>query len=162
VFFDVRNDSDALYAHYKVRLRGTYDLQILELVYRHSKNEATRLVHGLAKTLKNFGLATREWDQVKAEGLALFAPERGGSYTVFERRPLDPRIIAYCAQDVSLLLELEKKMKRMIMGYRVEHDSFVLDKSDARVALSQTPSYLPKGRHMTLANVDWSGFWLLS
>lgn len=31
VFFDVRNDSDALFAHFGIRLQGVQDLQVMEL-----------------------------------------------------------------------------------------------------------------------------------
>lgn len=34
VFFDVRNDSDALFAHYGIRLQGIKDLQLMELAVR--------------------------------------------------------------------------------------------------------------------------------
>jgi exonuclease 3'-5' domain-containing protein 1 len=30
IFFDVRNDADALFAHFGIHLRGTLDLQLLE------------------------------------------------------------------------------------------------------------------------------------
>jgi exonuclease 3'-5' domain-containing protein 1 len=34
VFFDVRNDSDALYSHFKIKLDGVIDLQLMELATR--------------------------------------------------------------------------------------------------------------------------------
>ncbi|KGQ05679.1 hypothetical protein BBAD15_g9057 [Beauveria bassiana D1-5] len=36
VFFDVRNDSDALYKHYKISLAGIQDLQLMELATRRT------------------------------------------------------------------------------------------------------------------------------
>ncbi|KAL2060851.1 hypothetical protein VTL71DRAFT_8903 [Oculimacula yallundae] len=35
IFFDVRNDADALFAHFGIHLRGTLDLQLLENYQRH-------------------------------------------------------------------------------------------------------------------------------
>lgn len=61
-------------------------------------------VSGLATCIKRDGGLT--WKQaeeaklVKNEGLQLFAPEKGGSYEVFNERPLQPRIEMYCVQDV--------------------------------------------------------------
>lgn len=48
-FFDVRNDSDALYTHSKVYLQGVVDIQLMELRTRtHSK----KLLNGLARCLE--------------------------------------------------------------------------------------------------------------
>jgi len=157
VFYDVRNDSDALYTHFDIRLKGTFDLQLLELVTRHSEGYNTRFVFGLGKSMEKFRLATPEWKRVKEEGLRLFAPEHGGSYQVFERRPLDEKVLTYCAQDVALLLELEKKMILSLGRFSLAHKQFVQKESDARVALSQTSSYNPEGRSKAHANIIWAG-----
>jgi hypothetical protein len=52
IFFDIRNDADALFAHFGIHLRGTMDLQLLENFKRHHCHENTRLVHGLAKCVR--------------------------------------------------------------------------------------------------------------
>lgn len=44
-FFDVRNDSDALYAHFGVHLAGIQDIQLLELATRSGPR---RFINGLA------------------------------------------------------------------------------------------------------------------
>lgn len=49
VFFDVRNDSDALYAQYRVLLAGVIDLQLMELV---SRKRGKVYVNGLAKCIE--------------------------------------------------------------------------------------------------------------
>lgn len=36
VFFDVRNDSDALFAHFGIRLQGIQDLQVMELASKQA------------------------------------------------------------------------------------------------------------------------------
>ncbi|TVY15299.1 hypothetical protein LARI1_G007921, partial [Lachnellula arida] len=39
VFFDVRNDSDALFSHFNIKLSGVIDLQLMELATRYSGNK---------------------------------------------------------------------------------------------------------------------------
>ncbi|TAQ86185.1 hypothetical protein B7494_g5478 [Chlorociboria aeruginascens] len=49
IFFDVRNDSDALYAHYGIALQGVQDIQLMENASRsYSKN----FLAGLAKCIE--------------------------------------------------------------------------------------------------------------
>jgi exonuclease 3'-5' domain-containing protein 1 len=48
VFFDVRNDSDALFSHFNVKLAGIMDLQLMELATR---NYSPKFVSGLAKCI---------------------------------------------------------------------------------------------------------------
>ena len=50
VFFDVRNDSNALYHLYQIRLAGVYDLQLME---RATQRFAKTYVNGLSKCLEN-------------------------------------------------------------------------------------------------------------
>jgi hypothetical protein len=43
---------------------------------------------------------------VKSEGVALFAPEEGGSYGVWDERPLHPALVDYAGLDVKFLFEM--------------------------------------------------------
>ena len=49
VFFDIRNDSDALFSLFGVRVGGIEDLQLMELATRTSNR---KLVKGLAKSIQ--------------------------------------------------------------------------------------------------------------
>ncbi|KAK3617651.1 hypothetical protein LTR22_026661 [Elasticomyces elasticus] len=49
VFFDIQNDSDALFGHYKICIAGIKDLQLMELA---SRNFSKRNVNGLAKCVE--------------------------------------------------------------------------------------------------------------
>jgi exonuclease 3'-5' domain-containing protein 1 len=104
VFFDVRNDSDALFSHYAVSLCGVYDLQLMELA---SRRGSKTYVNGLARCIEHDASMSveekRVWKATKEEGVKLFAPERGGSYEVFNVRPLADIIQRYCTQDVQYL-----------------------------------------------------------
>lgn len=82
-FFDVRNDSDALYNQFEVYLQGVVDLQLMEWKIR---TRAKKYLNGLARCLENLFAQSHmiveaaEWRRAKQAGLQLFAPERGGDY----------------------------------------------------------------------------------
>lgn len=80
VFFDVRNDSDALYKHFSICLAGIQDLQLMELATR---SFGRKHVNGLAKCVERDGrLSATEslrWKDCKEKGVRLFAPERGAA-----------------------------------------------------------------------------------
>ena len=104
VFFDIRNDADALYAHFGVSLEGVVDVQLMEVAARQFSK---RFLNGLAKCIEKDaqlqGEALKQWQDTKEKGLSLFLSDRGGSYEVFNKRPLPEDIVAYCAQDVLYL-----------------------------------------------------------
>ena len=91
--------------------------------------------------------AKQAWMNFKVRGEALYRPENGGSYTVFNARPLAPDIMAYCVNDVKLLptlracywARLGEQWKEKV---RIETTARVLD--------SQSPAYQPQGMHKTL------------
>lgn len=153
VFYDVRNDSDALYANFSIHLRGIQDLQLMELATR---SFARRYVTGLSKCIvKDAPLSyaqQTEWLHTKEIGTRLFAPEKGGSYEVFNQRPLPDTLVAYCTNDVRFLPLLWKKYNdKMGRSWRQK----VLDESTARVKLSHSRDFNGKGQHMAVAPAGW-------
>jgi hypothetical protein len=48
----------------------------------------------------------QEIEEIKKRGLALFSPELGGSYSVWQTRPLHPDLITYCKNDVVKLFDM--------------------------------------------------------
>jgi exonuclease 3'-5' domain-containing protein 1 len=153
VFFDVRNDSDALYGSYQIKLAGIHDLQLMELATR---SFSRRCVNGLSKCIeRDAPLSVRErldWVRIKEAGVRLFAPEKGGAYEVFNERPLPDAIKLYCAQDVQILPRLWAYYDGK-MGQRWREKMIAASK--ARVELSQSATYNGKGRHMALAPSGW-------
>lgn len=153
VFFDVRNDSDALYSHYGINLAGVQDLQLMEFVTRGFRG---RYVCGLAKCIeKDAPLTVAErntWKAIKEKGLQLFAPERGGSYEVFNQRPLSQEILSYCLSDVEFLPRLWSLYNGRM---NAELKNKVNRGAEERVALSQSPSYNGKGQHKALPPPGW-------
>lgn len=140
-FFDVRNDSDALFHQFGVALRNVEDIQLMENATRPDGPSRNRL-HGLAKCLEVVlsSAEKKEWAKSKDAGKALFCPESGGSYAVFNKRPLSPEILAYCVGDVYYLPRLrEKHWKKLSKIWRKR----VMEESKARVLQSQQKDYAP-------------------
>jgi len=161
-FYEVRNDSDALYNLHQVSLAGIYDLQLLELAARLSnspfqKKRSDGFVNGLKRSIQGYlPHPSREWAQAKEAGRKLFAPELGGRYEVFEDRPLDPRLMAYCAQDVALLFQLEDVLKRQLGDQKaLMWEDKIVAESGERVKLAYSPSWNGQGRHMAVAPAGW-------
>ncbi|CAA7261157.1 unnamed protein product [Cyclocybe aegerita] len=151
LFYDVRNDADALYNLYQISLANICDLQLLEVAVRRSANLKVRLVSGLAKTIETYISTQAQWQRIKEEGVALFRPEKGGSYEVFERRPLDPRIIAYSAQDVALLFRLEMVLISRMGTFGKDWKRRVMQASASRVGEAHSLSYPGNGKHRAIA-----------
>ncbi|KAK1249734.1 hypothetical protein MKX08_009737 [Trichoderma sp. CBMAI-0020] len=153
VFFDVRNDSDALHHHFQIKLAGILDLQLMEIATR---NAPGRYVTGLAKCIERDAPLShserRNWMQIKDRGQRLFRPEDGGSYQVFNERPLQRDIGLYCAQDVQILPRLWAHYRRKITHSWMQK---VIRVSEKRVEESQSPGYTPHGRHKALAPTRW-------
>ncbi|KAF6806509.1 hypothetical protein CSOJ01_08791 [Colletotrichum sojae] len=150
VFFDVRTDSDALYAHFGIKLRVIQDLQLMELAVRVAGN--TDYLNGLTRCIENDmprdRINVRAWKAIKAKGRALFDPAQGGSFAVFDARPLSAEILDYCVQDVQSL--------RVLWGVYMSDMSplwvrRMLSESKRRVIVSQESDYVGKGRHMACA-----------
>ena len=161
VFFDVRNDSDALYSHYGICLAGIEDVQLQEVAsrlgYQHKK-----YLHSLAKCIANDIHLPREekaeWTEVKELGVHLFAPEHGGSYAVFDQRPLPEVIARYCVNDVRYLPLLHDEYLPLLDA---RWRSQVALETKRRVFQSQCKNYQPNGRHKVISpwanEVVWAG-----
>lgn len=143
VFFDIRNDSDALYSQYRIYVNGIIDVQLLELATR---NEAKELVAGLARCIEKdstlSGVAKQLWQRTKEDGRRLYDPQKGGRYEVFNERPLKAEILQYCRQDVELLPTLWEVYSCKLRGpsdgaWR----SMVSKATRERIKLSQSVSY---------------------
>ena len=156
VFFDVRKDSDSLFAHFGVQLHGVEDVQLMKSATRKT-TQSRRLLSGLAKWVEKDapmsfgGSGSGSWKLAKEKGERLFKPEHGGSYEVFNQRPIPAEIVDYCVGDVQCLPELRDKF----WGSRdLQWRDLVKEESTKRVAASQRSEYQPHGRDKALA--PWS------
>ncbi|KAF8451429.1 ribonuclease H-like domain-containing protein [Terfezia claveryi] len=148
VFFDVRNDNDALFHLYGINLKNVHDIQLMELAARPSSK---RLIWGLAKTVEQYLHMSRtevmEWQRVKESGKRLFLPELGGTYAVFNERPITQEIAKYCAQDVQQLPALWAFFNPRLSAYwRLR----VSRATEDRLQLCQDTRYTPRGREKAL------------
>ncbi|KAI0011890.1 ribonuclease H-like domain-containing protein [Xylariaceae sp. FL0662B] len=153
VIFDVRSDSDALYSHFEVSLDGIHDLQLMELATRRSRKS---LVSGLSRCIeRDASLTIHEriaWNTTKETGIKLFAPERGGSYEVFNERPLSSELRLYCIKDVQLLPQLWMLYNsRMTPAWKTR----VSEATKGRIAESQAAHFNGVGKHMAIAPSGW-------
>ena len=149
VCFDIRNDSDALFAHFAISMRGFNDVQLLEIATRSYSKER---VAGLAKCIESDAQLTTEakeaWKATKQKGLSLFAAEHGGSPEIFNTRPMLQDLIDYCTQDVVYLPVLWHTYSRKISKTWAAR---VQKATDERILMSQAVSYEPHGKHKALS-----------
>lgn len=153
-FFDVRNDSDALFCHYGVHLRGVEDIQLMENASR--PNGQRNIISGLSKCMSQvlWNAEKLEWTNAKDVGKLLFSPENGGSFDVFNVRPLSPEIISYCVGDVYYLPRLKERHWNLLSD---EWKRKVIEETEARVVESHQELYLPHSASKTRS--PWEDEW---
>jgi exonuclease 3'-5' domain-containing protein 1 len=156
VFFDVRNDSDALYARYGIALAGIEDVQLMESATRPTTH-SRRFVAGLAKciaqhlsTTPTQSASLAAWKLTKGKGEKLFNPNHGGSYDVFNQRPIPTDIVAYCAGDVVHLPAL----RQAFFAQTTRQRDMIAEETAKRVLVSQSTGYKPQGPDK--AKAPWS------
>lgn len=146
VVFDARICNDALYHIYGFVMVNVYDIQVLHAM--KFKTVADRYVDGFSKCLSQSRLLSapewRSYESVKKRGKNMFAPERGGDETVWERRPLHDCLLAYCDDDARQLINMK------LLWQSSELDVFVSQRSQARIQKTVEHAYPAKGKHMAL------------
>jgi len=170
-FFDVRNDSDALYNIYHISMKSVVDLQILENATRRGSK---RLLNGLSRTIcTDAGLAKdvlAKWVEVKKSGKEIFDPPAGPvstesgvksevaiiaqndvvlekNFKAFEIRPLPQALIEYCINDVIHLPRLWLIYDRKLdYKWRAKTEN----ESVWRLHLATQDTYYGRGGNMAL------------
>lgn len=108
-FWDVRNASDALWAHYHIHLQGVTDLQLLENASRQphvSWGWSKTYVHGLDTAIRldlQLQPAEAQHEIRLRRVMAARLPQ-----TAFRLRPLDTDALAYCANGIRYLPRLHR------------------------------------------------------
>jgi exonuclease 3'-5' domain-containing protein 1 len=120
IWFDPRNDVDALAHQFGIRAAGIFDLQLAEVGERRSRGLNVRYVQGLFKCLCGAANMTDDHkvfaEKIDHLGKNLFEPDCGGSYEVFRARPLHPIILVYAAHDVRYMLMLYEDLCGRLMN----------------------------------------------
>jgi len=92
------------------------------------------------------------WLATKNAVLALFSPEHGGSYEVFNERPMRPALVKYCAQDVQCLPRLvDVYHRKLTPAWRIK----VTAMAERRLQESRSSGYQPNGEHKRYAPSGW-------
>ena len=147
VFFDIRNDSDALFSLYGVKVDGVEDLQLIELA---SRTVNRKHVNGLAKCIgkdSTIGYAEKQvWQKVKDKGRLLV------DYSVFDERPLRADIRDYCTQDVTMMPHLRSVYWAKLCDAWWKK---IEDETKARIQLSQSAGYNGRGQHKAEGPPEW-------
>jgi exonuclease 3'-5' domain-containing protein 1 len=143
--FDARNDSDALYALFGVRLAGVVDIQLLELASRRSAKHIEQ-----EQALPS--LALSQWQSTKKEVVKMFDPKLGGSYEIFNKRPLPQILIEYCIGDVQVLPILTTIYQSRLNNHWSEE---VLAETEKRLEDSRSPGYQPRGKQKIFGPRNW-------
>ncbi|KAF4984067.1 hypothetical protein FZEAL_680 [Fusarium zealandicum] len=132
-FWDVRNDSDAIWALYGIALAGVTDIQLLEIASRHGNK---MFLSGLDKAVQHDGkirfVQGEKWLRIERKVRTAM------NENVFSSRPLDPTTMQYCINDVVHL----PKLKDVYLG-RISEDwrSKAIEESRKRVDVARLPSY---------------------
>jgi len=110
VWFDPRNDVDALYHQFDILPKGIFDLQLAEVADRRNRGLNVHFVQGLYKCLTQCPALQSEQkvfaEKINSLGKSLFEPLNGGQYEIFQQRPLNPVILVYAAHDSRYMLLL--------------------------------------------------------
>jgi exonuclease 3'-5' domain-containing protein 1 len=149
LYFDVRNDSDAVFAFFKVRLQGVIDLQIMEIACRGPMNycgNIRSLQHCIEKHLQMDGDEFNQWKIAKLAGKGFC---RTHGWATFDIRPLPTILAKYAAQDTKYMPHLynvyREKMKNC-----PELCALVKRESQHRANSSQDPEYDPQPQNAAL------------
>ena len=131
LMFDCREDSDALWHQFNVKLTGVLDVQLLEILYRRENDTAftsqffsTRYTHrnqrthnqvesiyGFRRCLELY-LKDENLIRMKDEGRVLLK----GDEQVWQKRPLSNNLIQYCIVDTMAMFSLYDKLKGILNG----------------------------------------------
>ncbi|KAM5351193.1 hypothetical protein ACJ41O_003916 [Fusarium nematophilum] len=146
-FWDVRNDADALWSLYGVKLEGVVDIQLLENASRSSDKT---FLSSLAKAIQrdgHLGFQAQElWLRLKKEIMDQAAAD------IFSKRPLGEKTKVYCTNDVVHLPRLrEHYLQRITEVWRQR----AIAESEKRVVDAQSPTYDPQGPDR--ARGPWGG-----
>lgn len=116
--------------------------------------ESRKFLSGLAKCVEKdvlislHGIDPASWKAAKEKGGRLFKAEHGGSYVVFNQRPIPEEIILYCVGDVMCLPELQDRFWK---GATHRWRDLVNEETKKRVAAPQKSEYQPHGPDRAVA-----------
>lgn len=159
VLFDVRNDSDALFAHHQISLRGVIDIQLMELAAR---TYSRRYLAGLAKCVEGGSAAapaTKEhWRSVaQIFDLRRRSEELSGRH-ILNIRPIDPLVLELSKLRVVLLPQLWRIYSNKLRAdYQCFWRSKLTFETEERVKFARSARYDGDSKDNALGPWDWYG-----
>jgi len=171
--FDCRQDSDALWHQFEVKLSGVLDLQLLEVIYRREnptasstvdaprfsttnkrggrrnrrsqRTDEVEKVYGFGRCIELY-LQDEKLTKIKDKGKELLKEDN----EVWTKRPLTDDLIQYCIVDTMAMFRLHNKMKDINGGeqarLRVASEKYVdlyRGKTERSFDDYETNAYLP-------------------
>ena len=132
LMFDCRQDSDALWHQFHIKLAGVLDLQLLEVIYRREnasaktrfstrnrRSQRTRRtggvenINGFRRCIELY-VKDEKLVKIKDKGKELIKEDE----KVWKKRPLTDALIKYCVVDTMGMFKLFDKMKAVNGGER--------------------------------------------
>ena len=114
--FDCREDSDALWHQFNVKLTGVLDLQLLEILYRRKRKAGTfgsrwdttalENVNGFRRCIQDY---LRDADLIRKKDKGVLAIKC--DQEVWKKRPLSDDLLQYAAVDAVSMFPLYKKLE---------------------------------------------------
>ena len=127
LMFDCRQDSDALWHQFRVKLTGVLDLQLFEVIYRREstsrrprgrnnilrsqRTDEVERINGFRRCLELY-VEDPNYIIVKGKGGAILKRDS----EVWKRRPLAEVLLQYCVVDTKAMFKLYDKMKNVNGG----------------------------------------------
>ncbi|XP_068699689.1 piRNA biogenesis protein EXD1-like [Montipora foliosa] len=124
LMFDCREDSDALWHQFRVKLTGVLDLQLLEIFHRRrsaaarsqswtkhnprsQRTDEVESIYGFRRCLELYVQDT-EMIKMKEKGAQAF---KHGDKETWKKRPLTTELLQYCVVDTMGMFKLYDKLK---------------------------------------------------
>ncbi|XP_068699681.1 piRNA biogenesis protein EXD1-like [Montipora foliosa] len=124
LMFDCREDSDALWHQFRVKLTGVLDLQLLEILHRRrspaarsqssikhnprgQRTDKVESIYGFRRCLELY-VQDKEMIKIKETGSQAF---KRGDKEAWKKRPLTTELLHYCVVDTMGMFKLYDKLK---------------------------------------------------
>ena len=152
--WDVRNDAAGLFRNLGLQIRGVVDLQLLYCSVREDLRNRASLDVAITDRCGLSAEQSTIWLNTKTEGKALWRPESGGDFAVFQQYPLNDIVTAYCIGDIAFLPELYESLVRVLKEEQIEA---IRGMSGKAAAMSRRKKYNAGFSFAKVSNPFWGG-----